>query len=90
MTNEENKELASNLTAKTYSTFASQMPTSNEEPNDVIYNTQQRIFGINKLKQAIINLNSQKRKFKKIWIKVKANNGKTKEQVAFELNKIFR
>lgn len=90
MTNEENKELASNLTAKTDSTFVSQMPTSNEATNDVIYNTQQRIFGINKLKQAIINLNSQKRKFKKIWIKAEANNGKTKEQVAFELNKIFR
>lgn len=90
MTNEENKELASNLTAKTDSTFASQMPTSNEGTNDEIYNIQQRIFGINKLKQAIINLNSQKRKFKKIWIKAKVNNGKTKEQAAFELNKIFR
>ena len=51
---------------------------------------QQKIFGIEKVKQTVIKTADQKRKFKKIWIKANTKNGKTPEQVAFEVNKIFR
>lgn len=54
------------------------------------YNAQHRLFGMNKLKQSIMTLSGQKRKFKKLWIKANATNKKTQEQVAFELNKMFR
>ena len=62
-------------------------------PNPAIaarYNAQQKIFGMNKLKQTIMTLSGQKRKFKKLLIKANTTNGKTQEQVAFELNKMFR
>ena len=54
------------------------------------YNAQHRFFGMNKLKQTIMTLSGQKRKFKKLWIKANTTNKKTQEQVAFELNKMFR
>ncbi|UKI57579.1 MAG: hypothetical protein L6V81_09760 [Clostridium sp.] len=43
-----------------------------------------------KLEQSIMNLSVQKRRFKKIWIKLKTTAGRTHEQVAFEVNKMFR
>lgn len=54
------------------------------------YNAQHRLFGMNKLKQTLMTLSGQKRKFKKLWIKANTTNEKTQEQVAFELNKMFR
>ena len=54
------------------------------------YNAQQRLFGMNKIEQTIMTLFGQKRKFKKLWIKANTKDGKTQEQVALELNKMFR
>ena len=54
------------------------------------YNAQHRLFGMNKLKQTIMTLSGQKRKFKKLWIRAVTTDKKTQEQVAFELNKMFR
>lgn len=54
------------------------------------YNSQHRFFGISKLKRTIMVTSSQKRKFKILWIKANTTNKKTQEQVAFELNKVFR
>ncbi len=54
------------------------------------YNAQKRFFGMNKLKQTMMTLSGQKRKFKKLWVKANTMNKKTQEQVAFELNKMFR
>lgn len=54
------------------------------------YNAQQRLFGMNKLKQTIMTLSGQKRKLQKLWIKANTTNKKTQEQVALELNKMFR
>ena len=45
---------------------------------------------MNKLKQTIMTLSGQKRKFKKLWIRAVTTNEKTQEQVALELNKMFR
>ena len=54
------------------------------------YDAQHRFFGMSKLNQTILTLSGQKRKFKRLWIKASTTNEKTQEQVAFELNKMFR
>ncbi len=54
------------------------------------YNAQQRLFGMNKIKQTIMKLSGQKRKFEKLWYRAVTTNEKTQEQVANELNKMFR
>lgn len=54
------------------------------------YDAQQRLFGMNKLQRSMATLSGQKRKFKKLWVKANTTNEKTQEQVAFELNKMFR
>lgn len=69
---------------------ADKTQTSTNPAIEARYNAQQRLFGINKLKQTIMTLSRQKRKFKKLWVKANTTNEKTQEQVAFELNKIFR
>lgn len=54
------------------------------------YNAQQRLFGMNKLKQTVMSISGQKRKFQKLWIKANTTDKKTQEEVAYELNKMFR
>lgn len=54
------------------------------------YNAQNRLFGMNKLEQTIAKVTGQKRKFKKLWIKAATDNEKTREEVALELNRMFR
>ena len=69
---------------------AGKVQTSTNPAIAARYNAQQRLFGMNKLKRTIMILSGQKRKFKKLWVKANTTNEKTQEQVAFELNKIFR
>lgn len=64
--------------------------TTTNSANDARYDAQHRFFGVSKLNQTILTLSGQKRKFKRLWIKASNNNEKTQEQVAYELNKIFR
>lgn len=64
--------------------------TTTNSGNDARYDAQHRFFGVSKLNQTILTLSGQKRKFKRLWIKASNNNEKTQEQVAYELNKIFR
>lgn len=54
------------------------------------YDAQNRLFGKSKLEQALLTLTGQKRKFKKLWIKAVSSDTRTQEQVAFEINKMFR
>lgn len=71
-------------------TSAGKTQTSTNPAIAARYNAQQRLFGMNKLKQTMMTLSGQKRKFKKLWVKANTTNEKTQEQVAFELNKMFR
>ncbi len=71
-------------------TSAGKNQTSTNPAIAARYNAQQRFYGMNKLKQTIMTLSGQKRKFKKLWIKANTTNEKTQEQVAFKLNKMFR
>ena len=71
-------------------TSAGKTQTSTNPAIAARYNAQQRLFGMNKLKQTIMTVSGQKRKFKKLWIKANTTNERTQEQVAFELNKMFR
>ena len=54
------------------------------------YNAQQRLFGMNKIKQALMTLNGQKRKYLKLWGEANTPNKEIQAQVADELNKMFR
>ncbi len=54
------------------------------------YNAQARLFGMSKVKQTMMTITGQKKKFKKLWLKGASQNAQTQEQVAEELNKMFR
>lgn len=54
------------------------------------YDAQQRLFGMSKVKRAVATITGQKRKFNKLWHKANSVNKDTQEQVASELNKMFR
>lgn len=54
------------------------------------YEAQQRLYGMNKLQQTLMAITGQKRKFKKLWLKSASASTKTQEEVAEELNKLFR
>lgn len=71
-------------------TVAGKTQTSTNPAIAARYNAQQRFFGMNKLKQTMMRLSGQKRKFSKLWWKANMPDKKTQEQVAFELNKMFR
>ena len=64
--------------------------TTNNPAIAARYDAQQRLFGMTKVKQALATLSGQKRKFKKLWIKAATTNEKSQEEIAYELNKIFR
>lgn len=54
------------------------------------YDAQKRFFEMNKLQRAMVSLNGQKRKFRKLWLDAVTPDKKTQEQVAEELGKLFR
>lgn len=54
------------------------------------YNAQQRFFAMSKLKQTMLIVTGQKKKFEKLWLKAVTTNKKTQEKVASELNGMFR
>ncbi len=64
--------------------------TTNNPAIAARYNAQQRLCGLNKVQQAIMAISGQKKKFKKLWLKAVTTNEKTQQQVADELNKMFR
>lgn len=51
---------------------------------------QKRFYGMNKLQQTMLTITGQKKKFKQLWMKAVTPNKDTQEQVADELNKMFR
>ena len=55
---------------KFYYTSAGKTQASTNPAIAARYNAQQRLFGMNKLKQTMMKLSGQKRKFKKLWIKL--------------------
>ncbi len=71
-------------------TSAGKEQTSKNPAIAARYNAQQRLYGMSKLKQTIMTLSGQKRKFKKLWLKANTLNEKNQEQVANELNRMFR
>ena len=54
------------------------------------YDAQHRLHGMSKLKQTIAKVTGQQRKFKKLWLQAATDNKKTQEEVAMEINKMFR
>lgn len=54
------------------------------------YDAQHRLHGMSKLKQTIAKITGQQRKFKKLWLQASTDSKKTQEQVAIEINKMFR
>lgn len=57
------------------------------------YNAQQRLFGMGKLKQTIMAINGQKKKFDSLWTKAalaEYYDQNMQEQIASELDKMFR
>ena len=54
------------------------------------YNAQQRLFGMSKLQRTVASISGQKRKFESLWSKAASQNVEIQEQVAEELNKMFR
>lgn len=54
------------------------------------YDAQHRLFGMNKVSRALMTLTGQKRKFKRLWIKATTSNEKSQEEIAMQLNKLFR
>ena len=53
------------------------------------YSAQQRLFGKNKVMQALYTITGQKRKFKKLWNQAGDFN-KNQEEIAGKLDKMFR
>lgn len=86
---DDNEELEEQIVKKDYITEV-KVQVNNVSSLEHNYNEDKRLFGMKKLEQSIMNLSIQKRRFKKIWIKLKTTAGRTHEQVAFEVNKIFR
>lgn len=54
------------------------------------YNAQQRLFGMSKLQKTIASITGQRKKFRKLWRKTITANQKNQEEIARELNKLFR
>lgn len=54
------------------------------------YNAQHRLFGMNKLQKTLASLSGQRKKFRKLWYKADTMNEKSQEEIANELNKMFR
>ena len=54
------------------------------------YNAQNRLFGMGKLRKALVSMTGQKRKFKELWDSSKTNDRDNQEKIAEELNKMFR
>lgn len=86
---DDNEELEEQIVKKDYITEV-KVQVDNVSSLEHNYNEDKRLFGMKKLEQSIMNLSIQKRRFKKIWIKLKTTAGRTHEQVAFEVNKMFR
>ena len=86
---EDNEELENQILKKDYIAEVKAQSCTNSS-YEFNYNENKRLFGMKKLEQSIMNLSMQKRGFKKIWIKLKTTAGRTHEQVAFEVNKMFR
>lgn len=86
---DDNEELEEQIVKKDYITEV-KVQVNNVSSLEHNYNEDKRLFGMKKLEQSIMNLSIQKRRFKKIWIKLKTTAGRTHEQVAFEVNKMFR
>lgn len=86
---DDNEELEEQIVKKDYITEV-KAQVNNVSSLEHNYNEDKRLFGMKKLEQSIMNLSVQKRRFKKIWIKLKTTAGRTHEQVAFEVNKMFR
>lgn len=86
---DDNEELEEQIVKKDYITEV-KVQVNNVSSLEHNYNEDKRLFGMKKLEQSIMNLSVQKRRFKKIWIKLKTTAGRTHEQVAFEVNKMFR
>ncbi len=54
------------------------------------YNAQQRLFGMSKVKQTLMRISGQKRKFERLWTKAGTIDKEQQEKIANELNKMFR
>ena len=54
------------------------------------YNAQQRLFGMGKLRRTLVKAMGQEKKFKKLWKKAVTPNAEEQQQVADELNRMFR
>ena len=54
------------------------------------YNAQQRLFGMGKLRRTLVKAMGQEKKFKKLWKKASTPNAEEQQQVADELNRMFR
>jgi hypothetical protein len=65
--------------------------SSNNPAIQARYDAQQRLFGMSKFKQTIAKVTGQQRKFKKLWNRASDYlNDNQKQEVASELNKMFR
>ena len=54
------------------------------------YNAQHRLFGMGKLRRTLVKATGQERKFKKLWRKASTSDEVEQQQVADELNRMFR
>lgn len=54
------------------------------------YDAQHRFFGASKVQQTLYRVTGQYRKFDKLWNKVGTTNKTTQQEIADELNKLFR
>ena len=54
------------------------------------YNAQHRFFGMGKVKQTMAKLKGQKKKFDKLWTEAIVADPEKKEEVAQQLDKLFR
>ena len=54
------------------------------------YNAQQRLYGMSKVKQTLMKITGQKRKFEKLWSKAGTMDKKQQERIANDLNNMFR